>query len=64
MYAIWRVEPNGDRILERDEVTEIQHANNLVAMANHGALLNGEKYVYVVEPVLRHTEKANELEPR
>lgn len=64
MYAIWRVEPSGNRILERDEVTELQHANNLVAMANHGAQLNGQQYVYVVEPVLPPIEKTNELNPR
>ncbi|MDF0506656.1 hypothetical protein POK33_38545 [Burkholderia cenocepacia] len=64
MYAIWRVEPNGNRILERDEIADIQHANNLVAMANHGAQLNGEKYVYVAEPVLSHSENENELEPK
>lgn len=36
-YAIWCVEPDGSRQLVRDDITDKQHVDRLVAMGNEGA---------------------------
>ncbi|MDK0999556.1 hypothetical protein ACO2TQ_35115 [Burkholderia sp. OKR4-1] len=45
---IWRIHESGERVLVRDDIEDLKHANSLAEMGSHGATLNGEKYSYLV----------------
>ncbi|VWC79436.1 hypothetical protein BLA39750_01086 [Burkholderia lata] len=55
---IWRIHESGERVLVRDDIRDLKHANSLAEMGNHGAMLNGENYSYLV---LQHGVESSEL---